>query len=288
MLRAHLEHDSLPWFHAAISGFVTDPDRKKMSKSKGNVVTPFALLEEHGSDGVRYWATRGGPGVDTMFDAAQMKVGRRLAIKLLNASKFILSPLDEGSGRPERSRGTQADALGPVTAAVDRAMLSNLAGLINDATHALDEFEYGRAIDLVEREFWGFCDDYLEFVKGRRYGEQGPEAAGSANSALVAALSVYLRLFAPYLPFATEEVWSWWKEGSVHRAAWPSDNELNALMRGAGDDDRQKWTYAREVLGEVRKRRSEARQPLKVPIVRAVLSWTRPSGWPISTRSRLI
>ena len=114
VLRAHLEHDSLPWSHAAISGFVTDPDRKKMSKSKGNVVTPFALLEEHGSDGVRYWATRGGPGVDTMFDAAQMKVGRRLAIKLLNASKFILSPIDEGS-----------DPQGPITAAVDRAMLGN-------------------------------------------------------------------------------------------------------------------------------------------------------------------
>ena len=256
VLRAHLEHDSLPWFHAAISGFVTDPDRKKMSKSKGNVVTPFALLEEHGSDGVRYWATRGGPGVDTMFDAGQMKVGRRLAIKLLNASKFILS---------------QSDTLGPVTAPVDRAMLGNLAGLIKDATGALDQFEYGRAIDLVEREFWGFCDDYLEFVKGRRYGEQGAEAAGSANSALVAALSVYLRLFAPYLPFATEEAWSWWKRGSVHRAAWPSENEVTALIRSVGDDDRQKWTYAREVLGEVRKRRSEARQPLKVPIVRALV-----------------
>ena len=259
VLRAHLEHDSLPWFHAAISGFVTDPDRKKMSKSKGNVITPFALLEEHGSDGVRYWATKGGPGVDTIFDAAQMKVGRRLAIKLLNASKFILS---------------HAEPLGPVTAAVDRAMLSDLAGVINEATQALDHFEYGRAIDLAEREFWGFCDDYLEFVKGRRYGEQGPEAAGSANSALAAALSVYLRLFAPYLPFATEEVWSWWKEGSVHRASWPSEGELTHLMRGVGDDDRQKWAYAREVLGELRKRRSEAKQPMKVPIARAVIADT--------------
>ena len=163
VLRAHLEHDSLPWLHAAISGFVTDPDRKKMSKSKGNVVTPFALLEEHGSDGVRYWAAKGGPGVDTMFDAGQMKVGRRLAIKVLNASKFILA---------------KAEPLGPVTAAVDRAMLRNLADLVREATQALDEYEYGRAIDLVEREFWGFCDDYLEFVKGRRYGDQGPEAAG--------------------------------------------------------------------------------------------------------------
>jgi valyl-tRNA synthetase len=259
VLRAHLEHDSLPWLHAAISGFVTDPDRKKMSKSKGNVVTPFALLEEHGSDGVRYWAAKGGPGVDTMFDAGQMKVGRRLAIKVLNASKFILA---------------KAEPRGPVTAAVDRAVLLNLGDLVRDATQALEQYEYGRAIDLVEREFWGFCDDYLEFVKGRRYGDQGPEAAGSANSALIAALSVYLRLFAPYLPFATEEVWSWWKEGSVHVAAWPTDADLAPLMRGVSDADQQQWGYAREVLGEIRKRRSEAKQPLKVPIVRAVIADT--------------
>ena len=163
ILRAHLEHGSLPWSHAAISGFVTDADRKKMSKSKGNVVTPFALLEEHGSDGVRYWAAKGGPGVDTMFDAGQMKVGRRLAIKVLNASKFILA-------KPE--------PMGPVTAPVDRAMLHNLAEVVEQTTQALDGYEYGRAIDLVEREFWGFCDDYLEFVKGRRYGDQGPAGAG--------------------------------------------------------------------------------------------------------------
>src|SRR5688500_15383588 len=259
VLRAHLEHDSVPWAHAALSGFVTDPDRKKMSKSKGNVVTPFALLEDHGSDGVRYWAAKGGPGVDTIFDAAQMKVGRRLAIKVLNASKFILG---------------KAEPLGAVTAAVDRAMLSHLTVLVRDTTQALEEYEYGRAIDLVEREFWGFCDDYLEFVKGRRYGEQGAEAAASANAALVAALSVYLRLFAPYLPFATEEVWSWWKEGSVHRASWPTESELTSIMRDVTDDDREKWRYAREVLGEVRKRRSEAKQPLKVPIVRAVIADT--------------
>jgi valyl-tRNA synthetase len=259
VLRAHLEHDSLPWSHAAISGFVTDPDRKKMSKSKGNVVTPFALLEEHGSDGVRYWAAKGGPGIDTMFDAGQMKVGRRLAMKLLNASKFTL---------------LSAEPRGPVIAAVDRAMLGSLADLVRQATQALEGYEYGRAMDLVEREFWGFCDDYLEFVKGRRYGEQGVEAAGSANSALVAALSVYLRLFAPYLPFATEEVWSWWSEGSVHRAKWPTPEELTSLIPAVSDDDQKKWSYAREVLGEVRKRRSEAKQPLKVPIVRAVIADT--------------
>ena len=257
VLRAHLEHNSLPWFHAALSGFVTDPDRKKMSKSKGNVVTPFALLEEHGSDGVRYWAARGGPGVDTVFDAGQMKVGRRLAIKVLNASKFILA---------------QPEPLGPIVSAVDRAMLHNTAKLIQEATGALESYDYGRAIDLVEREFWGFCDDYLELVKGRRYGEQGPDAAGSANSSLAAALSVYLRLFAPYLPFATEEVWSWWKSGSIHRAEWPAAEELISKIGGVDEDALAKWDYAREVMAHVRRRRSEAKQPLKVPIVKAVIA----------------
>ena len=160
VLRAHLEHDSLPWLHAAISGFVTDPDRKKMSKSKGNVVTPFALLEEHGSDGVRYWAAKGGPGVDTMFDAGQMKVGRRLAIKVLNASKFILR--QGGAAGAGHGRRRSRDAAQPRRPRRARRRRRST----NTSTAA--------RIDLVEREFWGFCDDYLEFVKGRRYGDQGP------------------------------------------------------------------------------------------------------------------
>ncbi len=258
VLRAHLEHESLPWRHAAISGFVTDEDRKKMSKSKGNVVTPFALLEQHGSDGARYWAAKGGPGVDTVFDVGQMKVGRRLAIKLLNATKFILAA-DHGSGKP-------------VTVPVDRAMLHNLAGVVEEATRALESYEYGRALDLTERAFWAFCDDYLEFVKGRRYGDQGADAAASANSALIAALAVYLRLLAPFLPFATEEAWSWWKTGSIHRASWPTPSELTSRAGAAGDEDVAVWDYACEVLAELRKRRSEAKQPLKVPIVRAVIA----------------
>jgi valyl-tRNA synthetase len=259
VLRAHLEHDSLPWANAAISGWVLDPDRKKMSKSRGNVVTPLALLQEHGSDGVRYWAASGRSGTDTAVDAGQMRVGRRLAIKLLNASRFVLST---------------AEPRGPVTATVDRSVLFNLANLVVDATRLLEDYDYGRVLERVEREFWAFCDDYLEFVKGRRYGEQGREAAGSANRTLVAALSVYLRLFAPYLPFVTEEVWSWWRDGSIHRAPWPVRGELIALSGEVAPEESRKWDYAAQLLGEVRKRRSEAKQSMKVPIVRAVIADT--------------
>jgi len=255
VLRAHLEHDSLPWTNAAISGWVLDPDRKKMSKSKGNVVTPMALLEEHGSDGVRYWAASGRPGTDTAFDPAQMKVGRRLAMKLLNASKFAL---------------TAAEPQGAITAPVDRAMLRNLAALVDEATGAFEHYDYARVLQRTEEFFWRFCDDYLELVKGRRYGEQGPEGAASANSALAAALSVLLRLFAPFLPFVTEEVWSWWQEGSIHAAAWPSRTEIEALVADNSTDARQRdqriYDWATDVLFEVRKQRSEAKQPMRVPI----------------------
>jgi len=259
--RAHVEHDSLPWSNAAISGWILDPDRKKMSKSKGNVVTPLGLLEEHGSDGVRYWAASGRPGSDTAFDTNQMRVGRRLAIKILNASKFAL-------GGASASRGA-------ITAPVDRAMLRALAALVTEATEAFEGYDYARVLQRAESFFWRFCDDYLELVKGRRYGDHGPDGAASANAALTTALSVMLRLFAPFLPFVTEEVWSWWQPGSIHRAAWPTAGELLDPLGGEDDAVRQAdaraYEWATEVLFEVRKQRSEAKQPLKVPIVKVAI-----------------
>ncbi|HXD73579.1 MAG TPA: valine--tRNA ligase [Vicinamibacterales bacterium] len=257
VLRAHLEHDSLPWTNAALSGWVLDPDRKKMSKSKGNVVTPLGLLEEHGSDGVRYWAASGRPGTDTAFDTNQMKVGRRLAMKVLNASKFVLM---------------SAEPKGPIKWAVDRAMLRTLAALVTETTEAFEQYDYARVLQRTETFFWRFCDDYLELVKGRRYGEQGPEAAGSANSALAAALSVMLRLLAPFLPFVTEEVWSWWQQGSIHQATWPTTAEVDAVIQGGeAAADEAKYEWATRVLFEVRKQRSEAKQPLKVPITKVTI-----------------
>jgi valyl-tRNA synthetase len=262
VLRAELEHGQLPWKNAAISGWVLDPDRKKMSKSKGNVVTPMGLLEEHGSDGVRYWAASGRPGTDTAFDTGQMKVGRRLAIKILNASKFVLS---------------RSEPRGAVTVPVDRGLLRSLAVIVRDGTADLDAYNYTRVLERTETFFWSFCDDYLELVKGRRYGDQGAELAASANGALFAALDVMLRLFAPFLPFVTDEVWSWWKSGSIHHAAWPQPEELVTVLgtgtdvSGEADADIAALEFAAAVLGAIRKKKSEEQRPLKTAVARAVI-----------------
>ncbi|MGZ8597955.1 MAG: valine--tRNA ligase [Actinomycetota bacterium] len=249
VLRAHLEHDSLPWTNAAISGFVLDPDRKKMSKSKGNVVVPTEVFERHSADAVRYWAASARLGYDAAIDDQQMKVGRRLAIKLLNASRFVLS---------------MEAAPGEVAEPVDRAMLGTLSSVVSEATHALDAYEHSKALDVVERFFWGFTDDYLELVKQRAYGTHGPEGAASAIGALRAALDVLLRLFAPFLPYVTEEVWSWWREGSVHRTSWPVATEV-AELAGA-DCDSAIYEVAAAVLSAVRKEKALAKVSLKTPV----------------------
>jgi valyl-tRNA synthetase len=263
VLRSHLEHGELPWAHAAISGFVVDPDRKKMSKSKGNVITPMALLKEHGSDGVRYWAAGGRPGADTTFDPGQMKVGRRLAIKILNASKFVLA------NAPETQRG--AGGAEEVTEPLDRGMLTMLARVVRDATSDLEEYNYTKALERTESFFWFFCDNYLELVKSRRYGDLGAERAASANVAMLVAVDAFLRLFAPFLPFVTEEAWSWWREGSVHRAAWPQEDDILRPVGAADDRSAAALEFGAQVLSEVRKRKSEAQKPLKAPVARAAV-----------------
>ena len=256
VLRSELEHGTLPWAHTAISGFVVDPDRKKMSKSKGNVVTPMALLEEHGSDGVRYWAANGRSGTDTTFDPKQMKVGRRLAMKLLNAARFAL---------------LQAEPRGPITEPLDRGMLTALAALVTESTDHLEAYDYARVLERTETFFWSFCDDYLELVKSRRYGDFGAEAAASANSAMLVALSTLLRLFAPYLPFVTAEVWSWWRPGSVHRAAWPTAQEVLQPIGGRDELALSVSDTTQTALADVRRIKSMLKKPVKAVILDAVL-----------------
>ena len=262
--RAHLETHTLPWANASISGWVLDPDRKKMSKSKGNVVTPMALLEEHGSDAVRYWAAKGGPGVDTAFDAGQMQVGRRLAIKILNASKFVL-------GRTEPA--------GAVTHALDRGMLTRLAQLVASATSNFERFDYTAALRDTETFFWWFCDDHIEHVKRRRAADSADGA--SATASCLAALDTMLRLFAPFLPFVTEEVWSWFRTGSVHRATWPTEQEILKLIGGSPDAAAASaLDHASAVTAAIRRERSLAKRPFGVAVHALQVDEAVRADWP--------
>ncbi len=258
LLRSHLEHGVLPWRHATINGWILDKDRKKMSKSKGNVITPMATLEEFGSDAVRYWACNGRPGTDTALDMGVMKIGRRLAIKILNASKFALGRLGEGP----------IPGVDAVHVPVDAALLAQLAALIDAATAAHDAFDYARALELTETFFWSFCDDYVELVKTRAYGEGASEGTDSARATLALALSALHRLFAPFLPFVTEEVWSWWQEGSVHLAAWPeaADAGLHA------DADTSVLKVASEVLGAVRREKTAHKRSMRARVTLLTVS----------------
>ena len=255
VLRCQDEFGVLPWRHAAISGWILDPDRKKMSKSLGNVVTPMDLLREYGTDAVRYWSASARLGVDTAIDFAQIKIGRRLAIKLLNAGRFALSFGTSAAGRDDR--------LGLIAEPIDRAFLRKLAGVAERCTAALDAYDHASALEQAERMFWFFCDDYLELVKARAYGEHGADAASSAISTLRLGLSVLLRLLAPFLPFVTEEVWSWWRDGSIHRAGWPAAAELREPA-GPGDD--AVITAAAAAIAMIRKAKSQAKVSMKTPV----------------------
>jgi valyl-tRNA synthetase len=258
VVRAHFEGNTIPWTNAAISGFVVDPDRKKMSKSKGNVVTPLALLKEYGSDGVRYWAARGGPGVDTAFDVGQMKIGRKLAMKILNVSKFVLT-------------GEHTD--GPVTEPLDRGMLQNLAALVDEATGELDNYEYARALAKIESFFWDFCDNYVEAAKSRKYGDFGAAAAASASTAMRLALSVLVRLLAPYLSFVTDEVWSWTNRGSIHRASWPTIEEIIGVS-GKDDSAQRAVLHVTEALNAIRKGKVDHKVSIGTPVREVVYNTT--------------
>lgn len=273
VVRAHALNGSVPWTDTALSGWILDPDRKKMSKSKGNVVVPTDILDQFGSDAVRYWAASARLGADTAYEVAQMKIGRRLAIKLLNAAKFVLN-----LGATQDAVIRTADDAAAVTNPLDASLLARLAATVEQATRAFEAYDYARALNVTEQFFWAFTDDYVELVKDRAYGGHGEAEQASVVTTLATTLDALLRLLAPFQPFATEEVWSWWRAGSVHTAAWPgAADEVAALSFAASVGDAEVLPTVAQVLGGVRKAKSEAKVKQRTQVRSAVV--TGPAEW---------
>jgi valyl-tRNA synthetase len=263
IVKAWMHSGEIPWYHVILSGWILDPDRKKMSKSKGNVVTPDDLLVEYSSDAVRYWAARARLGTDTAFDPAVFKIGKRLSTKIFNASRFVFMQLEGAVGDGD-TPGVEA-----ITDPLDLALVDRMRTVIGQSTRAFEAFDYATALQVIEDSFWSFCDHYLELVKLRSYAEEDTPGRRSAVATLGWAVRAYLRLLAPFVPFVTEEVWSWrFSDGdqpSVHTARWPVTGEVDAVVRLDHDGT---YEAAVEVLTAIRGAKTKAQKSLRWPVAK--------------------
>ena len=277
LVKAHLHSDSVPWHNLMISGWCLAEDKTKMSKSKGNVVTPVALIEEKGTDAVRYWAATSRLGQDTAFSPDLLKIGRKLVTKLWNATQFAAIHLTKMSDAPATPASDNA-----ITEILDQWILSRLHETVKKATDAFAAYEYADALDATNQFFWAdFCDNYLELIKKRVYNEDGSFTAAQQQSAVRAlyyCLNSILKLYAPFIPHVTEELFAHIfvgeheAKGSLHaRGTWPNAKHYphhgQSLVAG---------TAALELLEAVRKTKSDAAKSVKWPV--DMLTATTPQG----------
>jgi valyl-tRNA synthetase len=247
--KAMLHEDKIPWEHVVVSGWVLAADGSKTGKSKGNATgTPADFMDKYTSDGVRYWSAKAKLGVDTIFDESVMKNGRRLVTKLYNAGKFVYS---------------QPGFKTPVTHEIDKGFLQEVQKLVAMATKGFEDFDHAKALADTETFFWNnLTDTYLELVKKRAFDatEETKSESGSAIAALRIGLEAILRLFAPFIPYITEELWSWSAaedtgHPSIHRAPWPTEDEFEQYD---APEDAESFNTVVAALAAVHKHKSES------------------------------
>ncbi len=310
IVKSFFHEKKIPWNHIAISGWVMNPERLKMSKSKGGSVTsPEELIEEYSADAIRYWAGKARLGMDTVYDENMFKTGKRLTVKLNNAFKFAQIQIKGKNSFFTKYQNKESDSvfpgftksLTPIATEIDQAWLIYLLNTYQQAGAYLKDFHYSQALDVIEKSFWLFCDDYLELVKGRAYQfthfEKLLIRAGSAEKSLIPKdikaaesavcsldLSLYLftKLLAPYIPYITEHIWSQRygqkgannesvnKNHSVHTSSWAlSESALSLLNKNKENflyNSNNLMNFSFSLLEQIRNYKATQKKSLSTPI----------------------
>ncbi|MCB0335048.1 MAG: valine--tRNA ligase, partial [Bdellovibrionales bacterium] len=266
IVKAWMHHQEIPWKNILLSGWILDPDRKKMSKSKGNVVTPEHILTQYSADAVRYWAARAKLGVDTAYDESLFRIGAKLTTKLFNASKFVCQQLTSAGICP-----TAIDVQ-KISEPLDCALVEKLRHLIAEASKSFERFDYSNALLMTEDAFWNFCDHYLELVKVRSYSEEDSAGKQSALHTLGWSLKTFLRLMAPFVPYVTEEIWSCSfsadKDQHIHTTAWPKTSEVDGVPK---PEDATAYDLAVDTISKIRAAKTEAQKSLKWEVAQLIV-----------------
>ena len=310
------ENKNIPWKNIAISGWVMNPERLKMSKSKGgSTVSPEELIEEYSADAIRYWAGKARLGMDTVYDENMFKTGKKLIVKLNNAFKFVQIQIKGKESFFTKYQNKNSDStflgfeksLDHISTEIDCAWLMYLLNTYQQASEYLENFHYSQALDIIEKSFWLFCDDYLELVKGRAYQfthlenflikadskKIASEEVKSVQSAVYSLdLSIYLftKILAPYMPYITEHIWSQRykeeqdknrgalnKNSSVHTSSWVLPKSSIALWEEEKNkakflyDSNKLINFSFNLLEQIRSYKALQKKSLSTPIKELII-----------------
>ena len=253
IVKSLYHENKIPWKDIIVSGFVK-LGGEKMSKSKGNSIRPQTIMEHFGADGLRYWAASSRLGEDLDYQEKDLITGKKFVTKILNASNFVFMNLKKQEKMPKLVE-------------TDRIFLSNLNKLIESSEKDFDEYNYSKVKIDIDNFFWKqFADNYLEIVKGRVY-KGTEEERVSAFYTLYKSLFVILRIFAPFVPCITEEIYQNHfrkHEGkkSIHLENWPMKIGIAEHKH-----DEKVWNKLIEILGKVRQAKSEAKKAMNAQVV---------------------
>jgi valyl-tRNA synthetase len=258
IVKSYYHEGEIPWKNISVSGFVTLKG-EKMAKSKGNVISPQEVMEKFPSDSIRFWASSSKLGEDMDYNEQDLLAGNKLITKLWNASNFVFMNLNDFNGESPKKLKE-----------IDKLFLEKLDYSVYLITNHFKNYEYQKAKQELEKLFWNdFCDNYLEIIKNRIYNKEGDEKISAQHTLYNSFLNI-LKLFAPIVPFITEEIYQEFflknpirisnkkLEKSIHISKWPISKKDKL--------ENNKLEIFCDILTKVRQAKSEAKKSMKSQI----------------------